>query len=82
MAIGKGGSYEDRYSVEDPQGRIGCHGYRVWLDRRPGVRRCYRRVDRHGWIVEHDVPGGLRRADYCGRLIRSADVTSAFLPWT
>ncbi len=24
MAIGKGGSYEDRYSEEDPQGRMGA----------------------------------------------------------
>ena len=53
-----------------------------WLDRRPGVGGRDRDVDGAGWLSEYDVPGGLRRADYCGRLIRSADATSAFLPWT
>ena len=71
------------YRIPNRLSLLGIRYYRVRLDRRPGVRCCDRRVDRHGWVVEHDVPGGLQRADYCGRWVnRSADVISAFLPWT
>ena len=49
------------------QGGQRRHGHRVWLDRRPGVGRRDRRVDRHGRLAGHDVLDGVDNAEDGGR---------------